>query len=130
MSKNIKTMLILLFFSVACWFIEFFFSPSNYELVLFVVSTILSLLFINFCSISIVEKMNKSISPYRVFAITDFCISSCIAIYAVYDIKTDTGWFSGIIGTVLLMFVVPIGIILLLADFIVWKLKDKQKPNK
>jgi type III secretory pathway component EscT len=45
--------------------------------------------------------------------------------YAVYDIKTSTGWFAGIIGALILMLVVPVLVVLLLGDFVVWFIRRK-----
>lgn len=40
-----------------------------------------------------------------------------VAAYAVYDILTDTGWFAGLMGSVLLICVVPVIVLLLVIDF-------------
>lgn len=40
-----------------------------------------------------------------------------VAAYAVYDILTDTGWFAGLMGSVLLIYVVPVIVLLLVIDF-------------
>ncbi len=123
MSKSEKITLTLFILSAICWFVEIVINPSNFEFVLVIAAIILSLLFICFCGISIAERLNKNVSPYRVFAIVDSCIGVCTIVYDIYDIKTDTGWFAGLFGTLLLMFVVPISVALLVADFIIWKLK-------
>ena len=78
-------------------------------------------------AVSIGRKFCRRTSPYLVFAGADILIGICVAAYAVYDIQTDTGWFAGLLGTLLLIFVLPIVLVLLLADVLVWKLK---KPKQ
>lgn len=41
------------------------------------------------------------------------------------DILTDTGWFAGILGYVLLIFVVPVIVLLLVIDFVLYKRRKK-----
>lgn len=62
---------------------------------------------------------------YRVFAFTDIIMTAIAVGYAVYDIKTSTGWFAGIIGALILMLVVPVLVVLLLGDFVVWFIRRK-----
>lgn len=45
--------------------------------------------------------------------------------YAIYDINTDTGWFAGIVGVLILCITIPVFAVLLLADFIVWIIRQK-----
>ena len=62
----------------------------------------------------IAGKICHGISFYRVFAFTDIIMTAIAVGYAVYDIKTSTGWFAGIIGALILMLVVPVLVVLLL----------------
>ena len=57
-------------------------------------------------------------SPFFVFGVVDGVLCVLVAAYAAYDIATDTGWFAGLLGTLLLIFVVPALAALLLADII------------
>ena len=36
---------------------------------------------------------------------------------------TDTGWFAGLLGTLLLIFALPVLLLLLLADHLVWRIR-------
>ena len=56
----------------------------------------------------------KSRTGYAVFAVTDIILALMTAAYAVYDIKTSTGWFAGLLGMLLLVFVLPINGVYLL----------------
>ena len=70
-------------------------------------------------------KIKPKISPYRVFAITDIIMAALAVGYAIYDINTDTGWFAGIVGALILCITIPVFAVLLLADFIVWIIRRK-----
>lgn len=80
-----------------------------------------------FISVAIVRKFNSRLSPYRIFAITDVFVGICVAGYAVYDILNSVGWFAGLLGVLLLIFVIPIVAVLLLADFLIWFFKCRKK---
>ena len=80
-----------------------------------------SIVFLCFLAVTISQKISAGISPYRIFAIADGLISLCVIGYAVYDIVTDTAFFAGIVGVMLLVVIFPATVLLLLADFLVWK---------
>lgn len=130
MSQYIKITLVSFILSAICWFSEIVINPSGFEIALGVVAIILSLIFVCFLVISIAEKFCKKFSPYRIFAIVDSCIGVCVAAYAIYGIETDTGWFAGLVGFLLLVIVMPIIAVLLLADFIVWILKKRKNSHR
>lgn len=69
-------------------------------------------------------------SPYGVFAIVDIILMVATGIYAIYNIMTDVGDFSGIMGALLLMFEIPCMVGLLIIDgiiyFIVWRRKKQE----
>ena len=125
-----KTALVLCVSAVLCWIVLIVINPSNIEWVLAAAAVVLTIAFLCFLAISISQRVNKSISPYRVFAVVDGLIGLCVFIYAIYDIKTGTGWFGGLIGVLLLVFVLPIIAALLLADFLVWRARRPGKSNK
>ena len=62
-----------------------------------------------------------------VFSVIEFFVLTFL--YAIYDIKTSTGLFAGLFGTVLLITVVPITLALLLIEFLIW-IYNKKKENK
>ena len=125
-----KTALVLCVSAVLCWIVLIVINPSNIELVLAAAAVVLTIAFLCFLAISISQCVNKSISPYRVFAVVDGLIGLCDFIYAIYDIKTGTGDFGGLIGVLLLIFVLPIIAALLLVDFLVWRARRPGKSNK
>lgn len=88
-----------------------------------------SIVFLCFLAVTISRKISADISPYRVFAIADGLISLCVIGYAVYDIVTDTAFFAGIVGVMLLVIIVPTTVFLLLADFLVWKRNCSSHSN-
>ena len=126
MSKHVKITLALCGSAAFCWFVLIVLNPSGLELVL-AIAAALTIAAVCSLAVSIGRKFCRRTSPYLVFAGADILIGICVAAYAVYDIQTDTGWFAGLLGTLLLIFVLPIVLVLLLADVLVWKLK---KPKQ
>lgn len=49
-----------------------------------------------------------------------------VAAYAVYDILADTGWFAGLMGSVLLIYVVPLIVLLFVIDFVLYRRSKKK----
>lgn len=127
MSRYTKTALILLAASALCWGICIAADPAKLQLLAALAAVVFSVMFICFLVIGISRRINKNISPYRIFAVTDGLIGLCVVLYAAYDILTDTGWFAGITGVLLLILVLPIILALMLADFIVWRLRRSDK---
>ena len=78
-----------------------------------------------FLVIAVIRQFKPEISGYQIFAWTDALLGISVAAYAVYDILTDTGWFAGILGYVLLIFVVPVIVLLLVIDFVLYKRRKK-----
>lgn len=126
-SKYTKITLISFIIAAACWMAVIAVNPANIRLLFAVAATVFSILFVCFLAVSITRKVNKSLSPYRVFAIADSFLGLCVSAYAVYNLLTDTGWFAGITGALLLMLVVPIILVLLLADLLVYRLGKSKK---
>ena len=126
MSKYVKTTIILFLLAAFCWILSIVLPSASLQLWLALFATAFSIAFLGFLAITISQKTNKNLSPYRLFAIVDGIIGLCIVAYALYDILTDTGWFAGLTGLLLLIFAVPIVVILLLADYLVWKFRKKK----
>lgn len=126
MTKYMKISMIALALAAICWWTEIVINPSGFESILGIAAIIFSLLFVCFLVIAIMQKINKNISPYLVFAIVDGVIGISVLAYAIYDILTDTGWFAGLLGTILLIFVAPIFTVFLLIDFGAWLWKRKK----
>ncbi len=109
------------------WYIFLAVNPSNLELVFLDLCSALTILFAGFFFICvctwIAEKRGKQISPYRVFAVVDIVIGTFVVTCAVLDIWLDDGWFGGLIGVFLLVFVVPVVLLLLALDYILYELR-------
>ena len=127
MSKYTKTALVLCVSAAFCWFVLIVLNPSNLEFILALAAIALTIAAVCSLAVSIGRKLCKQASPYLIFAVTDILIGICVVAYAVYDIKTSTGWFAGLLGTLLLIFVLPIVLIFLLADVLVRRLKKTKK---
>ena len=80
-------------------------------------------------AIAVSKKLIPKASPYKIFAISVSIIGVLTFLYAIYDIKTSTGLFAGLFGTVLLITVVPITLALLLIEFLIW-IYNKKKENE
>ncbi|MDY3281340.1 hypothetical protein [Dysosmobacter sp.] len=123
MAKHVKVTLLLWAAAAASWAVFILLNPAGLEPVMAVLSFALTIAAVCSLAVSISRKVRSSVSPYLVFAVTDILIGVCVAAYAVYDIQTSTGWFAGLVGVLLLIFVVPITAVFLLADIIVWLVK-------
>ena len=60
----------------------------------------------------------KKVSPYKIFAAADLLVGLLVAAYAVHDIVNAVGFFGGLLGALLLIFVMPMVAALLISDFI------------
>lgn len=131
MKKNVIIALTSLVISALIWFALIILNISSFEAWLFIFAIFFSLLFICFTAICIAQKISKTISPYRVFAICDITIGIAVAAYAIYDITTDVDrFFPGLLGALLLIFVIPTVAALLIIDFIVWlRVRYKRRKN-
>ena len=137
MKRKILISVISFIIAAALWVVEIVFNPSNWEPELAIAACVFSIIFICYFVIcicfAVATKQGRTVSPYRVFAITDGIIGVLVAAYSVYDIMTDTGFFAGLVGTLLLIFVLPIVAVLLLVDFICWRVhvtKNKRKEKQ
>ena len=126
MSRYTKITLILGALAAACWIVNIAVNPGSLEFLFAFAAVAFSIVFLCFLAVSISRRVKTDISPYRVFAVVDGLIGLCVAVYAVYDILTDTGWFAGMLGIVLLLLVLPITLVLLLLDLLVWKVRKSK----
>ena len=125
MSKQTKRIGISFLLAVLCWILSIVISPATFKLWLALFAIAFSIAFLCFLAIAVIKRKGPPVSPYRIFAITDCIIGLCVLAYALFDIATDTGWFAGLTGMLLLLFVLPINLLLLLVDFLVWKFRKK-----
>lgn len=108
---------------ILCWFV---FSIDNFEMVRFLTTIYCAISFICFLFTGVVKQIKKNASPYCVFAVINFLIGISLFIFSIYDINDSDGWFPGLVGSILLAFVIPFIILLFIIDFVVWK-KSKSK---
>lgn len=122
-SNSMKYLLVAVIatvFSFICWLFSVL---GDGVVVIFcaIIGTIVALAFyFIFLTALIANKCGKQKpSPYSVFAIVDIILMLGTSIYAVYDIMTDVGWFSGLVGWLLLIYVLPCMLAVLIIDGIV-----------
>ena len=120
MSKFWRRSIILFVLALCSCFLGVITKSSFTHIIWVIVTVISSLLFICFLSIAIIKQIKKESSAYKIFAWTDAVIGILTIIYAIYDILTDTGWFAGILGYMLLVYVLPIIILLLIIDYVIY----------
>lgn len=128
MSSSWKRVIISFVVAVFCWYVVLI--PENFGVVMeleelapvilytAVVATILSICFL---VTAIVRQIRPDVSGYKIFAWADGLIGAGVTIYAIYDIQTDTGWFAGLFGMLLLFLVVPVTVLLLIIDIVLYK---------
>lgn len=114
--------------ALACWFVEIVIIPSNFEMLLVITAVVSSILCICFFAVAVIRQIKPHISGYKIFALADAIIGICVTAYAIYDILTDTGWFAGIVGVLLLIFVLPVILLLLIIDFVLY-MRNKRKKG-
>ena len=106
--------------AVISWLILIFAEPMGFYGQLTVIAIALSITAICFFALFACKKIWKDASPYRLFAIVTGVFGAGTLAYAIYDIMTDTGWFAGLLGALIIIFTMPIFAILLIADLVLW----------
>ena len=130
MANYIKLTLLSLLLAITCWSVLLLFGPSGFDTVLTIGAFAFSIVFFCFLIICIMKALGRQYSPYRIFAVINGALAFCVTAYAIYDMLTDTGWFAGLLGVILLVYVVPIFLALLLLDFIIWKASRRHTKNR
>lgn len=121
MSKYWKRAIALFVVACICWYVVIVIIPPHFEGILGITAVASSILCVCFLVIAIIRQIKPGVSSYMIFALTDGLLGVGVTAYAIYDILTDTGWFAGLLGMLLLIFVVPVIIVLLIIDFILYK---------
>ena len=122
MKKVLKWAGIAFAAAAACWFILIVWNPSDFEIwfaAAAIVSSILFVCLLAVCGVSrIAARKGKNVSPYKIFAAADLLVGLLVAAYAVHDIVNAVGFFGGLLGALLLLFVMPVVAAFLVIDFI------------
>ena len=108
MSKLWRRTIVLFVIAFACWYVGLVITPSDFEVIIVISAVTTSILCVCSFAIAIMKQIKPDASKYKIFAWTDGLIGIGVIAYAVYDIMTSTGWFAGLLGMLLLMFVIPI----------------------
>ena len=127
MSKSWKRAIVLLAIALCCWYVEIVVNPSNYEMLLGLTAVVFTVLCVCFLVIALIKQIKPDASSYKIFAWIDGILGIGATIYAIYDILTATGWFAGILGMLLLILVLPVIILLLIIDFVLYKRSKREK---
>ena len=108
------------------WFAGLVFNPPGLEMVLAIAAIVFSIISICLVVCCIARKTKSQVSLYKVFAIADIVLAVLAGGYAVYDIRTDTGWFAGLLGALIMFMGMPVFAVLLLGDWVVWLVNRKR----
>ncbi len=120
-------MLALFVIAFVCWYVGVLVAPSFFFVIFEIAAVIASVLCLCFFVIAVVRQFRPDASSYRIFAWTDGLLGITVTAYAVFGIMIDTGGLlSGFLGLILLIYVVPMIILLLAADFILYKRNKKR----
>ncbi len=134
MKKVLKWAGIAFAAAAVCWCILIVWNPSDFEIWLAAAAIVSSILFVCLlavCGVSrIAARKGKKVSPYKIFAAADLLVGLLVAAYAVYDIVTAVGFFGGLLGALLLIFVMPVVAAFLVIDFILAVRKKRRIGNE
>ncbi len=123
-------------FTVAAvfWLVLILWSSSDYEIWFAAAAIVSSILFVCLLAVCGVSRMTarkgKKVSPYKIFAAADLLVGLLVAAYAVHDIVNAVGFFGGLLGALLLIFVMPMVAALLVIDFILAVRKKRRVRNE
>lgn len=103
-----------------CWCCFFMMQVEIVTQVLLFVCVNLTVATVIFLIVAFIKKRLPDVSAYRIFTIVDGVVGTGILAYGIYDILTDTGWFAGLLGMLLLIFVVPVTVLMLVGNLIMY----------
>lgn len=120
--------------AAVCWCILIVWNPSDFEIWFAAAAIVSSILFVCLLAVCGVSRMaarkGKNVSPYKIFAAADLLVGLLVAAYAVHDIVTAVGFFGGLLGALLLIFVMPVVAAFLVIDFILAVKKKRRIRNE
>lgn len=127
MNKNLIITLGSFLVSLLLWIYAAVFCPTDIITFVAVAAVVCTFVFVCFLVITIAKKVSADVSPYVIFAIADIVFGLSAVVYGIYDMLTDVGFMGGILGFLIIITALPIMFILLLIDFIVWKIHSKKE---
>ena len=134
MKKVLKWAGIAFAAAAACWFILIVWNSSDFEIwfaAAAIVSSILFVCLLVVCGVSwMAARKGKKVSPFKIFAAADLLVGLLVAAYAVHDIVNAVGFFGGLLGALLLIFVMPVVAAFLVIDFILAVRKKRRIGNE
>ena len=134
MKKVLKWAGIAFAAAAVCWCILIVWNPSDFEIWLAAAAIVSSILFVCLlavCGVSwMAARKGKKVSTYKIFAAADLLVGLLVAAYAVHDIVNAVGFFGGLLGALLLIFVMPMVAALLVIDFILAVRKKRRIRNE
>ena len=134
MKKMLKWAGIAFAAAAVCWCILIVWNPSDFEIwfaATAIVSSILFVCLLAVCGVSwMAARKGKKVSTYKIFAAADLLVGLLVAAYAVHDIVNAVGFFGGLLGALLLIFVMPMVAALLVIDFILAVRKKRRVRNE
>ena len=134
MKKMLKWAGIAFAAAAVCWCILIVWNPSDFEIwfaATAIVSSILFVCLLAVCGVSwMAARKGKKVSPYKIFAAADLLVGLLVAAYAVHDIVNAVGFFGGLLGALLLIFVMPVVAAFLVIDFILAVKKKRRIRNE
>lgn len=117
--------LVSLILLIICWL---GYKTSIFEMIRFMTPIYSAILFVCFVFTGVVKQIRKNISPYCIFAIVNVAIGIGVSVFSIYDLKIHADeWLGGLVGAVLLVYVIPFIMLLLIIDFIVWMISKSKK---
>lgn len=80
--------------------------------------------------LKITKKLDRKISSYLVFGIATGLCGLIVVGIALYDILTPGGDLNGMFGQILLMIYIPTVVVMIIGDFIVWRITTKNQHKE
>lgn len=71
------------------------------------------------CLLAAAAAQRRGASAYRAFVAADGAVTAAAVLFGVHNMMTDTGWFAGLAGLVVLLSVLPAAGLALLAAWLV-----------
>ena len=73
-------------------------------------------------AILLVRRSRPQASPYKPFAAAVLFCAAAAAAFAFWDMAHSSGMMAGLLGTLILLFAEPVALLLLIIDYICWRI--------